>query len=252
MSTIESELPMSPNVHHMARAPRMATLAVAVLLSACGKAPGEATPPGAETDLPHAELPAAGTAEVVLGRGMTNALFEGTLAANDTAEFLLGEEEGSFLAVHLMTADTSDAGTVTVRRMDTGAVIEDLQPNPAFFEARVPATVAYKIAVTGGSVATTYVLEVEVPRVLHFDNGSARISGSLAGWAPVTYLIEGRAGRTLKAQLVGAPDGAHVTLHAVSDGAEIQGSRAGARTVSTALTDTAYLLRIHGDRKSVV
>jgi hypothetical protein len=228
------------------RTRRLASLILLTLASACGTAPtDDALPPESSVVL-HGNLPGAETVELVLGRGMTNALVEGSLAAGQSAEFLLGEEEGSFLAVHLMTADEADAGTVSVRRMDTGELLEDLQPNPAFFEARIPATVGYKLTVTGGEVDTDYVLEVEVPRDLHLDRRGAEISGWLAGWAPVTYLVEGTAGRTLEAQLTGAPAGAHLTLHALGDGAEVHGSRAGIRSIATALTDTAYLLRVHG------
>jgi hypothetical protein len=211
----------------------------------CGAPEVEEATAGESDALSHAELPGPDAQYFTLGHFTTNAMVAGELEADGSAEFVLGEEEGSLMMVHIMTPEL-DAADVSVYRMDTGAAVADLAPTGSYFEGRLPATTGYKIEVNAAGAATEYSIEVEVPRVLDLEGQTADISSWLPPHAPLTYVIEEGAGRTLQVSLAGAPEGAYLTLHALADGTVIQGATAGVRSIESALSDGAYLLRIHG------
>lgn len=227
------------------RALRTLMVAIVSAASACGAPAVEDATAGESDALSHAELPGADAPYFTLGHFTTNAMAGGELEANGTAEYVVGEEEGSLLMVHVMTPEL-DGATVNVYRMDTGAAVSDEAPSDSYFEGRAPVTAAYKVEVTAGDAPTEFSVEIEVPRRLEMDGQSADIVSWLPPHAPITYLVEGTAGKTLQLSMAGAPAGAYLTLHALDDGTAILGSSDGATTIDAPLSADAYLLRIHG------
>ena len=79
---------------------------------------------------------------------------------------------------------------IAVYRADTGGRITDEQPsNPAFFMARLPATLGYLVLLRSTGDATPYTLEIEVPFRLFFDQTrSVEVTNSAPANAVIEYL----------------------------------------------------------------
>ena len=95
----------------------------------------------------------------------------------------------SILAAHVITDE--ECTTVTVHRADTGKGLDDGQPNPAFWIARLPETTGYLIVVHGGPKGGAYSLEVESPRELRWERGTktAEVKATLPANAVAAYVV---------------------------------------------------------------
>ena len=183
-------------------------LGASLSLSACNRAedpntagakPAEAKPAPAATDT---RLPSASAAPIAFATDSTVTSVQGTLAADNDAEFVIGEEKGTLLLVEVVAP--SQDPKLTIHRADTGANLPDEHPNNvAHWIERLPDTVGYLIVVHKTGTATPFVLNLEKPRALFFDDRTltAEVKLTVPANAVVSFVappsasIPGRPGR---------------------------------------------------------
>jgi hypothetical protein len=186
------------------------TLAVWVIsLAGCGGATQQkaADPPKPASSV---RMPSAKAVEITLPDDATSMSLSGTLAPNGEAEYVIGRAKMSILAAQLISDE--EGATVTVHRADTGKGLDDGQPNPAFWIARVPETMGYLIVVHGGPKGGAYSLEVESPRELRWARGTnaAEVKDSLPANAVAAYVVP--SSEKLAIELQSAGKDAYLTL----------------------------------------
>jgi len=214
-------------------------LAAAVLsLSACGsstEAPAakDAKPaPPLPPSVPSTRQPTAAAQTIAIPPGATTVSVEGVLAADKDAEFVIGEEMGVVFMAHAVTPDQDL--DVSVYRSDTGERIADEQPsNPAFFMARLPATLGYLVAIRSTGTPSPFTLEIEVPRRLYFDESTSatQVSGTAMANGKVEFLTP--PGGTITAELAKASEDSFLTVHGLA-GQRLLKAEPGARTFTGA------------------
>jgi hypothetical protein len=91
---------------------------------------------------PTNKKPGSATKELSMPPGATSLAYKGTLEPNKDAEFLIAGQQGTVFMTHALTPEHDL--NIEVYRADTGERITDEQPsNPAFFMARLPATLVF-------------------------------------------------------------------------------------------------------------
>jgi hypothetical protein len=171
--------------------------------------------------------PGSGAVTLEMPAGATFLSYKGSLAANKKAEFVLGGQQGSVLMAHALTREHDL--DIAVYRADTGARITDEQPsNPAFFMARLPATVGYLVLLTSTGDATPYTMEIEVPFRLFFDQTRlVEVTNSAPANAVIEYLVP--PSKTIVAELTNAAPDAYLTVDAL-DGRQLLRAEENKRT----------------------
>ena len=226
-------------------------LGTSVSLSACNRAedsnaagakPGEAKPAPAATDT---RQPSASAAPVAFASDSTVTSIQGSLAADKDAEFVLGEEKGTLLLIQVIAP--SQDPKLTIHRADTGANLPDEHPNNvAHWIERLPDTVGYLVVVHKTGTATPFVLNLEKPRALFFDDRTltADVKLTMPANAVVSFVVLPSA--SINAELVAAPKDVYITLDGLDDGKALLSAEANKRSFSGALEKPdEVILRVH-------
>jgi hypothetical protein len=173
--------------------------------------------------------PGSGAVTLGMPAGATSMNFKGSLAANKDAQFVVGADQGSVFMAHALTPEHDL--DVAVYRADTGGRITDEQPsNPAFFMARLPATLGYLVLLRSTGDATPYTLEIEVPFRLFFDQTrSVEVTNSAPANAVIEYLAP--PSKAITAELTNAAPDAYLTVRAL-DGKQLLRAEENKRTFS--------------------
>jgi hypothetical protein len=215
-------------------------LGTSLALTGCNRAdvpaPTGATPPETKPAAAGSDTrrPGASAAPVAFASDSTVTSVQGTLAADQDAEFVIGEEKGTLLLVQVIAP--SQDPKFTVHRADTGANLPDEHPNNvAHWIERLPDTVGYLIVVHRTGTATPFVLNLEKPRALFFDDRTLTAEVKLAApaHAVVSFVVPPSA--SVKADLVAAPNDAFITLSGLDDGKPLLSAEANKRSFSGAL-----------------
>ena len=170
---------------------------------------------------------------------------QGDLAADKDAEFVIGEEKGTLLLVQVIAP--SQDPKLTIHRADTGAKLPDEHPNNvAHWIERLPDSIGYLIVVHKTGTATPFVLNLEKPRALFFDDRTltAEVKLTVPANAVVSFVVPPSA--SIKADLVAAPKDAYITLDGLDDGKPLLSAEANKRSFSGALgKPDESVLRVH-------
>ena len=226
-------------------------LGASLSLSACNSAedpntagakPAEAKPASAATDT---RRPSASAAPIAFATDSTVTSVQGTLAADNDVEFVIGEEKGTLLLVQVVAP--SQDPKLTIHRADTGANLPDEHTNNvAHWIERLPDTVGYLIVVHKTGTATPFVLNLEKPRALFFDDRTltAEVKLTVPANAVVSFVAPPSA--SIQAELVAAPKDAYITLDGLDDGKALLSAEANKRSFSGALEKPdEVVLRVH-------
>ena len=217
---------------------------VALMLYGCGERAG--TKQGSDkTSAPGKRLPDAAAKYVEIAPGMTSLIAEGKLKADTDAEYVFRGEAGSLLVVHATTP--KEDPEVSVYRADTGAKLDEAHKNPTFWIGWLPATIGYLVVLHHIGKETEYALEIEVPRVIHFDEATS--SAKIMAWAPpvapIAYLIPKGMKRKLSAELISDSANSYITIHGLDDGRAILNAQKGLRNFEGELPQQDSILRVH-------
>jgi hypothetical protein len=207
------------------RSSLVVALVVCLALTSCKS--GETRPQPRISPSPMNLRPGAGAVTLDMPAGATSLSYKGSLPANKNAEFVLGGQQGSVLMAHALTPEHDL--DIAVYRADTGGRITDEQPsNPAFFMARLPATLGYLVLLRSTGDATPYTLEVEVPFRLFFDKmRSVEVTSSAPANAVVEYLAP--PSKTITAELTNAAPDVYLTVKTL-DGRQLLRAEENKRT----------------------
>ena len=207
------------------RSSLVVALAVCLTLVSCKKTETRVQPRLLPSPMNQKADPSAIALEIPAGATFVS--YKGALGANKGAQFVVGGEQGSVFTVHALTPERDV--DIAVYRADTGGRITDEQPlNPAFFMARLPATLGYLVVVRSMGDPTPYTLEIEVPFRLFFDQTrSVEVTNSAPANAVVSYLAPPSG--TITAELKNAVADAYLTVHAL-DGRPLLTAEANKRT----------------------
>lgn len=192
------------------------TLVVCLSLTSCKKP--ELRPQPRLSPSPMNLRPGSGAVSLEMPPGATSMNFKGSLEANKEAQFVVGAEQGAVFMAHALTPEHDL--DIAVYRADTGGRITDEQPsNPAFFMARLPATLGYLVLLRSTGDATPYTLEIEVPFRQFFDQTrSVEVTNSAPANAVIEYLAP--PSKAISAELTNAMPGAYLTVRAL-DGKQL-------------------------------
>jgi hypothetical protein len=200
--------------------------------SPAGAKPAEGKPAAAAT--PDARRPGASAAPIAFATDSTVTSVQGTLAADSDAEFVIGEEKGTLLLLQVIAP--SQDPKLTIHRADNGANLPDEHPdNVAHWIERLPDTVGYLIVVHKTGTATPFVLNLEKPRALFFDDRTRTAEVKLAApaHAVVSFVVPPSA--SITADLIAAPKDAYLTIGGLDDGKTLLSAEANKRSFSGAL-----------------
>jgi hypothetical protein len=191
-------------------------------------------------------MPSDAARHVELPPGATAAAFNGSLAADKDAEFVVAEDKGVHMFVQVIGQD--DDPFVSVHRTDTGADLPDEhKANVAHWIAELPEAMGYLIVVHKTGKPTPFSLILEVPRELMFDDPAkpTEASISLPANGEAAYLIP--PSTSITAELTGGPSDAYMTLNTMDDGKPMLKAEAKGRQFSGAPGNTkdTIVLRVH-------
>ena len=218
--------------------------ALVALAMACAPkdAPKEPGAPTVTRGLPHS----ASARYLAIPPRTTALVLEGTFPADGREEFMIGEEAGSYMLVHVLTPGEAEP-QVSVTRLDTGDRLSDRNATGSAWHGRLPATSGYLVTLEGGQAETPYALEIEVPRVIRLGESAALevVNGLMVESAPLAYIVTAPPGRELSGQLLTAPPASYLTLHELESGDVLSSAEARSSTVSASATAGEYVLRLH-------
>ena len=211
-------------------------------------APGAAAPPAAtpaDAKASDTRRPGASAAPIAFANDSTVTSVQGALAADKDAEFVIGEDKGTLLLVQVIAP--SQDPKLTIHRADTGANLPDEHPNNvAHWIERLPDSVGYLIVVHKTGTATPFVLNLEKPRALFFDDRTltAEVKLTVPANAVVSFVVPPSA--SIKADLVAAPKDAYITLDGLDDGKPLLNAAANKRSFSAPVEKPDdVVLRVH-------
>jgi len=154
-------------------------------------------------------MPGAHAKHIQFPKAATSAIYEGSLAAGQDAEYVIGEEKHAFLFLHAISADAHLK--VSLHRADSGEEVKDGHESPGYWSGRVPETLGYLIVVHGADKPAAYSLDVESPREVHWEaNNAAELSDEIPAHATAAYVLP--AASRLTAEILSGPQDAYVTL----------------------------------------
>lgn len=187
-------------------------------------APAAAAPPERSAAAP---IDTVGLTRVRFARGTTSGILDDSLASGAARSYLVGARRGQVMLAHAIAWPVAERlhpppePVVRVFAAATGAELPSPRAEPEVWSARLPADGDYVVRVTAAD-RTAYTLAVQIPREVSVtaEQPTAIFTGVTPSRAPIDYLIQADAGRTLEVVLGGAPAlGLHV--YGLADGVQL-------------------------------
>lgn len=206
-----------------------ASVVALIALAGCarGSQPAASPSPAASSVGEATPIDTIGLPRVRFARGTTSGILDDSLAAGATRSYALSAQQGQVMLAHAIAWPVAERQhpppepMVRVFSAATGRELSSPKAEPGAWSGRLPSSGEYVVRVSA-SAPTSYTLAVQIPRRVEIESGdpTAIFTGSTSSRAPIDYLINAEAGRTLEVVLGGAPSvGLHV--YGLDDGVQL-------------------------------
>jgi hypothetical protein len=155
-------------------------------------------------------VPAGGS--IVFKDGGTTGSVQGNLSANDAVQYLLRALSGQLMIVSV--ASPQDQAILSVKGQQSGQVLLDKSKGWINFRTYLPSNQQYALGVSS-SVATSYLLSVDVPSRIRFATGatSATVTGRASSGPNISYVLRASSGQTMTLEVVSANDNVYLAAY---------------------------------------
>ncbi|MGE5141335.1 MAG: hypothetical protein ACM3JD_17850, partial [Rudaea sp.] len=186
-------------------------------------------PTGAPTAIPGARI--------TFAPGATQAFANGSLAAEQTQDYLIQINGGQTMILTLSSPVTGAAKVSVLGTTGPNPNVINANPDGWYWLGTLPVTQDYMIRVRAGAAPTTFSLNVVVPQRISFAPGtiSASTPGTTSARRTVSYLLKANMHQMMTVTLLAPPGTAAITVYGLIDGTPL------VRYVSGAMTWTGQL-----------
>lgn len=166
-------------------------------------------------------LAAEGPTRISFARGATNGAVSGSLAANETKQFVVRAAKGQTLLINVVSS-TNGVGVQVVGTGKGEPTVLVRSADGANWTGTLPANQDYVIKVSANNNAATFSMNVTIPRRISFARGatSGSVDGAIATRRTNTYILRAAKGQTMTVT-ASSKDAVALAIYGLSDGGSL-------------------------------
>ncbi len=160
----------------------------------------------------------SGPSRISFARGATNGVVTGSLAANETKQYVVRALKGQTLFINV-SSSTNGVGVQVVGSGKGEPTVLSRSSDGANWTGTLPANQDYVIKVSANNNAATFSMNVTIPRRISFARGatSGSVDGSIATRRTNTYILWAAKDQTMTVTAT-SKDAVALTVYGLTDG----------------------------------